>query len=399
MKKIQISEKKLINIIKRILKESEEDFKYYLINEQNNDVNLLTPKPIQSDYLGKNGSFEKKLYGGLSSDKYFELLKQKKPNTIKKLRLVFPQSGWEEIALKLLKSLGIVTGIFKSLSAVITFIKNLSNKNVKTDELVIGSHGSFGTLLITQKDGEYFFDNSFLESFKGIIHTNTKIFFTACGGADDLATLKNAAEKIGVGVYGASGLYNYIINQSQKGFYWCSSEKFNPPVNKKIYPVNFNSHLLEVSIVREYDNDYIPIKGIITIKNEVFDTPSSPISFTSSKPTWETIGSGYDQKKLAKYEINFISEIQDYFYNKTHHSSNNPYNRKYYELEKLDKDLIDYCKEKFISGEIIVEIMNNNQKLNIKSLPMISESGVVTNEFLLKNNFCKKIDSSPISWI
>jgi preprotein translocase subunit YajC len=47
------------------------------------------------------------------------------------------------------------------------------------------------------------------------------------------------------------------------------------------------------------------------------------------------------------------------------------------------------------SGNIIVTING----IDIKNLPTIDEKTIVNNQFLLDNNYCKKINSPPISWI
>ena len=63
-----------------------------------------------------------------------------------------------------------------------------------------------------------------LNEAKPLISTNTKVFFTACFGADFLKRLTDASKQLGgVGVYGSAGVYNYLTNQSEKGFYYCKT--------------------------------------------------------------------------------------------------------------------------------------------------------------------------------
>jgi hypothetical protein len=364
-----------------------------LIVEQNQPIPNKTIK-LPSDYLGKDGTFEKNLHKGLPSDKYYELLKEKKPSEIKKVRLIFPQNLWEEFALKLIKKLGVITGIYKNLGSAIDFIKKLSDKGVKVDELVVGSHGSFGTLLVTQSD-DYHFNNNFLNEFKKIIHSNTKVFFTACHGADYLDSLKDASEKLGVGAYASSGVYNYLTNSSEKGYYWCSPKKFDlPTTSEKINPLEFGKQLfIKIMTLEGYKNEKLQVE--IKIKDGVFDSPIQPITDITGSPSEEIIdiSSNRESMKILTYEI----ELRWFIFSKLH--DNNSYHRKSIELEKQNKYIGDYIKEKFLSNDITVEIIFNGKKINIKSLPLIIKPSSVTNEFLLEKGLCKKINTAPISWL
>jgi len=68
--------------------------------------------------------------------------------------------------------------------------------------------------------------NTILNAVRPVINSNTKIFFTACFGADFLKRLTDASRVLGgQGVYGSAGVYNYITNESQKGFYYCKSSE------------------------------------------------------------------------------------------------------------------------------------------------------------------------------
>lgn len=322
----------------------------------------------------------------------------------KKVRLIFPQSKWEEIALKLLKYFQVVTGIFKNLGEATYFLSKLKEKNVKADEFVVGSHGRFGALLFTQQGGGYEFDNSFLDNFKDVIHSNTKVFFTACHGADYLDTLKDAAERLNVGVYGSAGIYNYVTNDSEKGFYWCSPKKFEYPKGKKnINPITYYDAygLVSIKFLSETANvdEY---KYNITIKNGVFDNKTyklTGLDKSVSKREEMYVSKTRDPFFLNELELSIASDIYFYFmYPNNKHTPHNPYSKKEKEIG-YNKNIYVYIIEKIKSNEIIVEIEMNGKLINIKSLPLISEFTEVTNEFLLEKNLCKKVSKPPITWI
>jgi hypothetical protein len=357
-----------------------------------------TQKP--SDYLGKGGGFERQKYKGLDAETYFDILSNKKPDEMKKVRLIFPEKNWEQIALNFIKKLGIITGIFTSLDSAKNFIDNLASKGVKTDEFVVGSHGDVGTLLVTKEGDNAFFNNGFLVDFKKVIHPGTKVFFTACYGADYLDSLKDAAEKLGVGAYASSGVYNYITNESEKGYYWCSPKKFQPPKSKtEIQPwvTNRKKGTIKVNIHTKENN----LKNaIIKIKNGVFDKPVQPI-----KIKLETEGRGlfvsYNRKefKFVTFEINLYSEIMSGEVDqKRIFTDETMIVKKRWELEKKNQKINDYLIQKFLSGEIILEVEIEDNFIDIKKLNPFHFPERITNEFLLENQLCKKVSKSPISW-
>ncbi len=138
-----------------------------------------------------------------------------------KARLIFPKDGWETTAVKIAERLGIVTGTYKSLAEANVFLKELKSNGVKLEELLIGSHGSPGNLLSTQKGGvkikddtgkviyehgkSYYFKTDFLEHIKPVVNPQTKVYFTACYGADKLGMLKEAADYLECECYACMG--------------------------------------------------------------------------------------------------------------------------------------------------------------------------------------------------
>jgi hypothetical protein len=379
------------------------------IQEQsNNKLGSMDFKRIQqpSDYLGKGGGFEKETNNGHTAQEYANILSNKKAEDIKKIRLIFPKSFWEETALKLVKKLGIITEVFTNLRSAVKFVKNLAKKGVKADEFVIGSHGSEGMLLFTKDEkDEYRFDNDFLNSFKSIIHPGTKVFFTACNGADYLDGLKDAAEKLGVGAYGSAGLYNYVSNSSEKGYYWCSPKGFTPPISKVKKPAyELKNNTIFITLLSGIRNK--EINGTITIKDGVFDSKILPIPITGNlieerKYNVSEVRDNY--LYMLNYSISMHYEIQyatsSNNLKKGDTQKNNTFTRKTNELNGKNIFMGDYLEQKFKSNEISIYVEINGKKINIKSLPLISEPTEITNEFLLQEGLCKKIDRAPISWL
>ena len=128
-----------------------------------------------------------------------------------KARLIFPKEGWETTAIKILEQIGIVTGTYKTLDEANNFFKDLKGNGIVLEELLIGSHGSPGNLLSTQQGGRkgrpktYRFRTDFLKYVKPIVNSNTKVYFTACRGADKLTMLKEAANYLGCECYACMG--------------------------------------------------------------------------------------------------------------------------------------------------------------------------------------------------
>ena len=158
-----------------------------------------------------------------------------------KARLIFPKEGWETTAVKILEQIGVVTGTYGTLSEANQFFKDLKENNIILEELLIGSHGSPGTLLVTSQgtvyhekewvplgNGEvnamgepkgemvltgkksrvsksYSFRTDFLKHIKPVVNSNTKVYFTACKGAEKLTMLKEAADYLGCECYACMG--------------------------------------------------------------------------------------------------------------------------------------------------------------------------------------------------
>jgi hypothetical protein len=355
-----------------------------------------------------------------------------------------------------LLSLGVITGFYTSLSSAISFVNTLIKKNVKADEFVIGSHGAGSQLLMTQsKDDEFSFDNSFLNSFKPLIHSNTKVFFTACHGADNLSMLKNAAETLGIGAYAASGKYNYITNKSEQGFYWCSPSKTPQLTNRddvitKTYGINNNPRqdynvffrfALPSTINSSLDEHWSDKRAYITIKNGVFDksitkkivipldTPELSFGLKSGLRSIFLDKSYYDMKytsgEFNKKEENSaklfvitqkIVDIGNVVYNGISNliekneiigdtKKNNVILRKQKKLYGLGLGpnatwFNKFIKEKIESNEILIHVMINGNLTNITSLPIIKipNQKKITNKYLIDNAFCKKVPNAPISF-
>ena len=169
------------------------------------------------------------------------LIRQVVGATPTKARLIFPKEGWETTAVKILEHIGVVTGTYETLDEANNFFKDLKQNGIVLEELLIGSHGYPGTLLITSAgrfwheekwvslgDGEenemgepkgkmvrtgkkiamsksYSFTTDFLKHIKPVVNSNTKVYFTACKGAEKLTMLKEAADYLGCECYACMG--------------------------------------------------------------------------------------------------------------------------------------------------------------------------------------------------
>lgn len=157
--------------------------------------------------------------------RHHQLMLSEANQKIKGLYLTFPKAGWETIGAKLMKLFGVVSGVFKSSGEAIDKIRKVKNKTSETlDEFVVGSHGGGQELFMSQKGEQPDALVKILNEAKPLINSNTKVFFTACFGADFLKRLTDASKQLGgVGVYGSAGVYNYLTNQSERGFYYCKT--------------------------------------------------------------------------------------------------------------------------------------------------------------------------------
>jgi hypothetical protein len=317
---------------------------------------------------------------------------------IKKVRLIFPQSDWEINAVNSMKFLGIVTGVYESLSDAIKYCKTLSSKGVKADELVIGSHGKAGNLLMTKtSEYGYHFDTSFLSSFKPLISQNTKVFFTACHGADYLLLLKNAADELGVTTYGSQGVYNYVTNESEKGFYWCSTKptkKFDITSNETLptYKIYHNT-ITDIWIPNLDKNE---IDAIVTIDPKLFGVNFSPkkLHLTSEEYS-KTINYDKNGEPIEAYSFNL--DALDLLDEKKYRELSDKGIKGLYVSDYFSKTIFNNIK----NGRVKIEFVTKNGLINLTSLkPLNSKSkNDVTNDYLLKNKICGKMSSSPISWL
>jgi hypothetical protein len=321
-----------------------------------------------------------------------------------KVRLIFPMRNWELNSVKLLKEMGVVTGVFTSLDDAKKFCKELIKTGVKADEFVIGSHGEAGKLLMNKTEDIYWFDNSFLNDFKPIIKANTKVFFTACHGADFLETLKNAADTIGVGVYGSSGVYNYITNSSEKGFYYCSYGDYKQPTTSNVikpYLIdrykNISNFYINESDFSNEDKQHYNLRYRVFVKgnsvktdklknlipqDKVFEGlglgPISKMDSTKSMYNWDK------KNQFLSFDINFLTDIM-------------------LQLPKFDSSdfqkVYDQLVKAYDLGQIKLTISTKNGYQPLEYFKPFKEPADMDNKFFLDNKLCKKIDKSPVSWV
>lgn len=376
----------------------------------------LEPANAPSDYLGKGGQFERVAKMDDASIKQREMLKIIPPNKIKKVALVFPDKKWyEEYFVSLMKSLGVITGWFRSLAGALGFVQEIEEMGAVTNQLVIGSHGGGQELLITQKEGLFRFDNEFLLNLKNIVYQDTTVFFTACHGADHLAVLKDAAEKIGVGAYGSQGLYNPILNTSEKGFYWCSPKAVDPKLISKnlqtLKPYNwdFSRNLLELRIQApkglktDQLGNWEKISGTLSFKNnKVFENPFPPLKFESegfSVGSADVMSS--KNVEYIRYNIDPRLLVENYFDELGRSKNKNIWSDIYSKMKKKNISIYDNktYADMLENGSMVIVMTLPTGNVDIKNLKEFTLKQTMTNNFLLKSGFCKKVDKSPISWV
>jgi len=322
----------------------------------------------------------------------------------KKIRLIFPKADWELTAVTFLQKLGVVTGVYSSLEEANTYLSELAKKGVKTDELVIGSHGREGQLLSTRESPyEYHFNNTFLDSFKPIIQPSTKVFFTACEGADDLLALKDAAEKLGVTVYGSSGIYNYITNSSAKGYYWCSSNAYSADSGKDIPPFEFsesNCNIYKITLPMPISEVEGNISATMTVKDGVFPVKfNNPIKLEITDLEYDDLDkSPYGEKNITRFNLQWLDSAM-------FRSNTNFYEAWINKLKAAGVTssgydfLEEYIKKGIKKGTIKINISVKGKSFDLLSLKPVSGTSKADNEFLLKNKLCGKMQKAPISWL
>jgi hypothetical protein len=321
-----------------------------------------------------------------------------------KIRLIFPLADWEVAAVTFLQKLGIVTGVYTSLADAKKYVAELVKSGAKPKEIVIGSHGPKGgdSLLTTRSGEEFYFDNSFLTSFKPLVQPDTKVFFTACYGADSLLGLKDAAEKLGTTVYGASGVYNYVTNTAQKGFYWCSAKNYESAETENTYESyklddEWNGSIRNVTL--PFETDQVSVK--VTVKDGTFPVNVPSFNARVSELLYLDIGrSAYDggRNTGTRFDIEYLDSdilkvpgLYDAFTSKMKSKG----------LTMNASDFFEgYVMRKIKSGDIKLTITSARAgSIDLLSLKPIANPKDVDNEYLLKNKLCGKMNKAPISWL
>lgn len=341
--------------------------------------------------------------------------------TPQKVSLIFPKSGWEMKAVNLLRKLGVVTGVFRSVEEAIQSIKALKNKGVKAKELVIGSHGDGDTLLVTQNDeyeGSKKYVPELLKNAKEIINKDSIVFFTACHGADYLGNLVNAANSLGVGVYGSRGIYNYITNTSEKGYYYCKPYQIPKPKKVAVPRDKFYSGKLEMEELTSGSAILFVFFGSFgeAPKLKIEFNPASfsdlgwqlkskeALSFILKDQKIRSYKQDYGDKDTKEvYEYTFYLSASDFRYEEIGFTS-------FSNLLKVGKLRWPESKSKNFGSELKKSIEKGNVKLTIDNIDLgkerpkikgyrIEEVKFDTNEHLMKCGACKKINKAPISWV
>ena len=344
-----------------------------------------------------------------------------------RISLIFPLKGWEVKAVNLLKELGVVTGVFRSAEEAIQVIKALKNKGVKAKELVIGSHGDGNTLLMTRKDSftAKAYVPELLKNAKEIITKDCTVFFTACHGADYLVNLVNSANSLGVGVYGSRGLYNYIVNTSENGYYYCKPYQIPKPKKvaeprDKFYPGNLEiveqGHSSGKDSIRSYF--YGSFGKAPKLKIEF-----NPASFSDlgwQLKSKEALSFILDKRNISSDEQEYGAKDTKEIYRYSFYLNAYDFNYEtslneigFTALSNLLKDgKVKWPREKQknFGVELKKSIEKGNVKLTIDNIDLVKERPKIkgyridevtfdNNEHLMECGACKKVNKAPISWI
>lgn len=354
----------------------------------------------------------------------YEKIFDKKPERIS---LIFPKEGWEEKAVKVLKKIGVVTGVFKSTEEAINSLKVLKDKGIKAKELVIGSHGDGKTLLITQKEDTFAkkYTPALLDSAKQIIQKDTKVFFTACHGADYLMNLVDSANRLGIGVYGSRGIYNYVTNSSEKGYYYCRPYKIPKPKKVTDPRDEFYSGKLEMKPTGyEKDKDYLefqffgPFEKKPEIKIEFKVSSFSKIgwnikskkdlSFILNSEKIRVDEEDYGTKEGKEiYEYTFNLSKSDFLWERSlkdigFNSLLDLYGSKDFKWsDSKTKNFGIKLKNLIKNGDVTIKIGEINLAEDRSKMRgyHIDELTFDNNKHLLECGACKKVQDAPISWI
>jgi hypothetical protein len=159
-------------------------------------------------------------------DRIKEVMYEMKVISKKRLVLNFPNlNNWEKVGSKIAKLFNLVTKRFKTIGQAEAWLDEnhtLFDKPLET--LIFGSHGRsynkgrpFEDRNIMAVEGN---EDSLIKTVKskGLVGSNTLVFFTACHGGDKFIQLFKASQELGVPVYASKGTYNYVTNSSEGGF-------------------------------------------------------------------------------------------------------------------------------------------------------------------------------------
>lgn len=259
-----------------------------------------------------------------------------------------------------------------------------------------------------------------LKNAKEIITKDSKVFFTACYGADYLTNLVDSANKLGVGVYGSRGVYNYITNTSEKGYYYCKPYQIPKPKKKteprdEFYPGNLEIKIGKYSIEFEFFGSFGKNPKIkIEFNPSIFSDlgwqlkSKEPLSFILLDSKIDIDEKDYGTKEGENvYSYSFYLDESDFEYEKSLKDIGFTQLSKL--LSKGDFKWPDSKKKNFIN-KLKKYIQKGDVKLSIGDLDLSKERPKIrgyrvdeitfdNNEHLIECGACKKVSEPPISWI
>jgi hypothetical protein len=167
--------------------------------------------------LVNNKSKSGEYFGPGVMDKFFEKYITSNAK-VKRLEVVFPGSWDEYAALQWAKEFGLMSPVFKSLTEGAKYLGTF--KNVKFQEVVVGSHGDEGDQygdMLSYEEGDDV--TGFLNQLARVTEPDSKVYFTSCYGGDNEEKLVGMAKRLGCTVYASEGV-NLLGFKSKKGKFW-----------------------------------------------------------------------------------------------------------------------------------------------------------------------------------
>ncbi len=236
--------------------------------------------------------------------------------------------------------------------------------------------------------------------------------------------LVNSANSLGVGVYGSRGIYNYIVNTSENGYYYCKPYQIPKPKKVAVPRDEFYPGKLEMEEQGNPDKDSIHFG----FSGSFGEAPKLKIEFNPASFSdlgWqlkskEALSFILDKRKIMLTEKDYGAKDTKKIYGYSFYLNASDFNWEtslndmgFTALSNLLKDgkvKWPRSKSKNFGVELKKSIEKGNVKLTIDNIDLgkerpkikgylIDEVKFDNNEHLMGCGACKKVNEAPISWI